>query len=115
MTKYSIETVSAHIRRMHPGCPEFAVEWFAAEIAGKSWKRVTLGKAVGITMQTHLRHNHTDYDTLLLSGIGRREARRRVQPRITAMILSWSRHNVMVEETTVQSEGRHEGSANNDT
>lgn len=91
MTKYSIEAVRAHIRRKHPGCPEFAVAWFAAEIASKSWERASLGKAVGITMQTHLRHHHTDYDTLLLAGIDRVEARRRVQPRVNAMIRSWSK------------------------
>lgn len=91
MTHYSVETVSAHIRRKHPGCPEFAVEWFASEIASKIWKRASLGKVVGITMQTHLRHHHTEYDTLLLLGIDRREARRRVQPRVNAIIRSWSK------------------------
>lgn len=89
--KYSIECVAAHIRKKHPGCPDFAVAWFAAEIAGKNWERASLGKAVGITMQTHLRHHHTDYDTLLLTGIDREEARRRVQPRVNAMIRSWRR------------------------
>ncbi len=94
MTKYSIEAISAHIKRKHPGCPDFAVAWFAAEIASKIWKGASLGKAVGITMQSHLRHHHTDYDTLLLNGIDREEARRRVQPRINAMIRSWSRKNL---------------------
>ncbi|THV23057.1 DUF2293 domain-containing protein [Peteryoungia ipomoeae] len=91
MTKYSIEAVTEHIRKKHPRCPDFAVAWFAAEIASKNWKGATLGKAVGITMQTHLRHLHTDYDTLLLTGIDREEARRRVQPRVNAMIGSWRR------------------------
>lgn len=91
MTSYSIDAASAHIRRKHPGCPEFAVAWFAAEIAGKRWQGASLGKAVGITMQTHLRHHHTDYDTLLLSGIDRQEALRRVQPRVNAMIRSWKK------------------------
>ena len=91
MTKFSTEAVSAHIRRKHPGCPDFAVEWFAAEIASKSWKRASLGKAVGITMQTYLRHNHTNYDFLLLTGVERNEARRRVQPRVGAIIRSWSK------------------------
>jgi hypothetical protein len=91
MTKFSTEEISAHIRRKHPRCPDFAVAWFAVEIAGKNWKGATLGKAVGITMQTHLRHHHTDYDTLLLTGIDREEARRRVQPRVNAMIHSWRR------------------------
>lgn len=91
MTKYSVEAVTEHIRKKHPRCPDFAVAWFAIEIASKNWRGATLGKAVGITMQTHLRHHHTDYDTLLLTGIDREEARRRVQPRVNAMIRSWRR------------------------
>jgi hypothetical protein len=91
MTKYSVESAADHIRKKHPSCPDFAVEWFAAEIASKNWTGASLGKAVGITMQTHLRHHHTDYDTLLLTGIDREEARRRVQPRVNAMIDSWRR------------------------
>ncbi|MDK4731566.1 DUF2293 domain-containing protein [Rhizobium sp. CNPSo 3490] len=31
----------------------------------------------------------TDYDQLLLEGVEREEARRRVQPRINAMIAAW--------------------------
>jgi hypothetical protein len=111
MTNYSIETVSAHIRRKHPGCPEFAVAWFAGEIASKSWKDASLGKAVGITMQTHLRHHHTDYDTLLLSGIDRQEARRRVQPRVNAMIRSWSKRKPL-NSTAGQKDGRQESGGN---
>lgn len=42
-------------------------------------------------MQTYLRHNMTDYDTLLLMGLNKDAARKRVQPRINAMIAHWSR------------------------
>lgn len=111
MTNYSADAVAEHIRKKHPGCPDFAVAWFAAEIASKSWKGATLGKAVGITMQTHLRHYHTDYDTLLLTGIDREEARRRVQPRVNAMINSWRRrkptksHDAQPIEVSVDDHG----------
>ncbi|QLF69465.1 DUF2293 domain-containing protein [Peteryoungia desertarenae] len=106
MTKYRIDAVVKHIRKKHPGCPDFAVAWFAAEIASKNWTGATLGKAVGITMQTHLRHHHTDYDTLLLTGIDRVEARRRVQPRVNAIIDSWRRR----ERSTSQEAQPNEGS-----
>lgn len=90
MTKFTIDAVRAHIRSRHPGCPEFAVEVFAAEIAAKRWKGCKLGMAVGITMQTFLRHNMTEYDQLLLEGVERKEAMRRVQPRVNWMIERWS-------------------------
>lgn len=89
MRSYSIDVVQRHIRQNHPGCPEFAIVYFSNEVASKKWRDASLGKAVGITMQTFLRHQMTDYDTLLLVGMNRAEARQRVQPRITAMINSW--------------------------
>jgi hypothetical protein len=91
MTKFSGAAVDAHIRRKHPGCPNFAIAFFIAEIAGRDWHKVSLGKAVGITMQTTLRHKMTDYDQMLLCGVDRNEARQRVQPRIDAMLAQWAK------------------------
>lgn len=89
MATYSLSAIKRHIRRRHPGCPDFAIAYFANEIAGKDWRDASMGKAVGITMQTFLRHEMTDYDALLLTGMDRKEARRRVQPRINAMLRRW--------------------------
>lgn len=80
-----------HLKRTHPGCPEFAISFFVVEIAKRDWKRATLGQAVGITVQPVMRHLMTDYDMLLLEGVEREAARRRVQPKINAMIGSWSK------------------------
>ena len=63
----------------------------AIQVAKKDWDGVSLGKAVGITMQTILRHSLTDYDQLLLVGVDREEARRRVQPKINPMIATWKK------------------------
>ncbi|MBY2941404.1 DUF2293 domain-containing protein [Rhizobium ruizarguesonis] len=86
---FSEAKIENHIRHCHPGCPDFAVAFFVAEIAKKDWKGAKLGKAVGITMQNVLRHTMTDYDQLLLACVDREEARRRVQPKINAMIATW--------------------------
>ncbi len=114
MAKYSIDEVVAHIKFNHPGCPEFAVNFFAAEVARSSWKRATLGKAVGITLQNYLRHNLTDYDQLLLSGISRREARRRVQPRVNAMIQSWSKVKAETKASATKAGSLHDIGDEND-
>lgn len=90
MTRYSARAVERHIRRKHPGCPDFAVKHFAAEIAARDWTALTLGAAVGIVMQSTLRHLLTDYDQMLLVGVDRDEARRRVQGKVNAMINTWS-------------------------
>lgn len=89
MARFNIDDITAHIRHCHPRCPEFAVEFFAAEVAGRVWKDSTIGKAVGICMQNFLRHNMTAYDQLLLEGVERAEAKRRVQPRVNRMIALW--------------------------
>lgn len=55
------------------------------------WNGATIDAAVGITMQTTLRHTMTRYDTLLLEGVDREAARRTVQPKINAMIGAWQK------------------------
>ncbi|QWW69359.1 DUF2293 domain-containing protein [Rhizobium sp. WYJ-E13] len=91
MAKFSPETIEKHLRRKHPGCPDFAVAFFVAEITAKDWKGASIGKAVGITMQNVLRHTMTDYDQMLLAGVERDEARRRVQPKVNAIISAWNK------------------------
>ncbi|TAY66482.1 DUF2293 domain-containing protein [Rhizobium leguminosarum] len=94
MTRFKPKTIEKHFRYQHPGCPDFAVAFFVAEIAKKDWKGASLGMAVGITMQNVLRHTMTEYDQLLLEGVNRAEARRRVQPKINAMIAGWKKRPV---------------------
>lgn len=91
MPKFTKLSVAEHIRAHHPGCPEFAVEFFASEIARKRRKGPTIGREVGIMMQNYLRHHMTDYDRLLLEGIDRTDARTLVGPRIRAMLAIWRR------------------------
>nr|WP_280139485.1 DUF2293 domain-containing protein [Devosia sp. YR412] len=79
------------MRKHHPGCPEFAVEYIAEKIVDRDWEEMSLGAAVGTTMQGIIRHAMTDYDNLLLAGVERVEARRRVQKRVNALLDVWSR------------------------
>lgn len=48
-------------------------------------------------MQGILRHRMTDYDTLLLTGVKREEARKRVQPKVQALLEVWSRPKVAAD------------------
>jgi hypothetical protein len=88
--------VEYFIRQEYPGCPEFAVVRFASQICTepKNWRDATIADAVDHTIQNTLRHELTEYDQLLLVGVRRKEARRRVQAKINAMIASWkSQHS----------------------
>ena len=89
MAKYSLDQVRSHIKEHHPGCPDFAVRYFAQEVSRRRWPGANLGQAVGITIQNVLRHELTDDDQLLLVGVERVEARRRVQSRVNEMINQW--------------------------
>ncbi|CAN7151540.1 DUF2293 domain-containing protein [Rhizobium sp. LjRoot254] len=89
--KFTEAAVRRHLHRHHPGCPEFAVDYVVAQIVGREWQGVSLGGATGIILQTLLRHLMTDYDQLLLAGVDRKAARKRVQPKIDAMLSHWSR------------------------
>ncbi|MGG7577357.1 DUF2293 domain-containing protein [Rhizobium sp. Nf11,1] len=102
MTKFKPEDIEKHFRCQHPGCPDFAIAFFVAEIAKKNWKGATLGMAVGITMQNVLRHYMTDYDQMLLVGIDRKEARRRVQPKVNAIIGSWKKQRAELIARSVE-------------
>ena len=91
ISKYPFEVVAQHIRAKHPGCPNFAIEYIANEVASREWKGAKLGRTVGIVMQSTLRHLMTEYETLLLHGVERETARGLVQPKIQAMLEEWKR------------------------
>ncbi|RVG95993.1 DUF2293 domain-containing protein [Sinorhizobium meliloti] len=90
---FSQDEVEDFIRREYPGCPEVAVVHFATHICTvpKNWRSAPVATAVDVTMQNELRHQFTDYDQLMLVGVQRKEARRRVQPRVDAMIEAWKK------------------------
>ncbi len=93
VSKYPFEVVAQHIRAKHPGCPDFAIEYIADEVASREWKGAKLGRTVGIVMQSTLRHLMTEYETLLLHGVERETARQRVQPQIQAMLQAWEKQS----------------------
>lgn len=88
---FHIYVVEYFIRDEYPGCPEFAVRHFAHAVCTtpKNWRGASVADAVDATIQNMLRHELTDYDQLMLVGVRRKEARRRVQPRIDAMLGKW--------------------------
>lgn len=100
ISRWDYDTVCRHIRKKHPSCPEFAVQYFANEVSGREWKASTLNMTVAIVMQTTLRHRMTEYETLLLHGVARAAAMRRVQPEIKAMLAVWRKRPEASEQTT---------------
>lgn len=89
--------LEAEILRLFPRCPAER----AAEIAGHASARgsgrvgrTAAGRsldrgAVTAAVRAAVRHVDTDYDTLLMTGVPRHQARTRVAPAIEAVLRAW--------------------------
>ncbi|WAZ20994.1 DUF2293 domain-containing protein [Streptomyces cinnabarinus] len=91
------EAFAAEIRRLFPGCPADRAAATAAHASVRGSGRVgrsAAGRALSETAVTSavaasVRHLDTPYDHLLMSGVPRREARRRVAAAVEAVLRGW--------------------------
>jgi hypothetical protein len=91
-------TFAAEISRMYPGCPEGRGEAIAAHAAVRGSGRVGRSaaarvldpRAVTLAVVASVRHEDTDYDSLLMSGVPRDEARERIRDTIDRVLAAWS-------------------------
>lgn len=87
------------IRRLFPGCPEERSLAIAAHASVRGSGRVgrsAAGRALSAAAVTAavaaaVRHTETPYDRLLMSGVPRGEARRRIAPTVEATLRAWQR------------------------
>ena len=81
---------AAQIARLYPGCPAQRAQAIASHAGlrgsgrvGRSAAGRTLdGQAIMLAVVASIRHEDTDYDDLLMSGVSREEARERIRPAI---------------------------------
>jgi hypothetical protein len=89
--------LAAEIRRLFPGCPAERAAAIARHTATRGSGRVgrtAAGRALDTDAVTNavvasVRHDDTGYDTLLMSGVPRPEARQQVQPDIDHVLDTW--------------------------
>ncbi|MFF8602735.1 DUF2293 domain-containing protein [Streptomyces sp. NPDC015232] len=89
--------LEAEIRRLFPGCPAERARRIAAHASAKGSGRVgrtAAGRAldpgaVTAAVRAAVRHVDTDYDTLLMSGVPRHQARARIAPTVETVLRSW--------------------------
>ncbi|MEU3735644.1 DUF2293 domain-containing protein [Streptomyces sp. NPDC032198] len=85
------------IRRLFPGCPDERARGIAAHASVRGSGRVgrsaagraLSGAAVTAAVVAAVRHTETPYDRLLMSGVPRGEARRRIAPAVEVTLRSW--------------------------
>lgn len=88
--RFERHLVLAHLRQVHPSCPEDVRRELATRVAMRIWSDpIRLGKAVGIATSTYARHKFTDYDLLLEQGVARSDAREQVAPTVKRILSSW--------------------------
>lgn len=91
--------LEAEIRRLFPGCPADRAAEIAAHASLRGSGRVgrtAAGRAldeaaVTAAVRASVRHVDTAYDTLLMTGVPRHQARTRVASRIDEILSNWRR------------------------
>ncbi|HWG12736.1 MAG TPA: DUF2293 domain-containing protein, partial [Streptosporangiaceae bacterium] len=86
------------IARLFPGCPAPRAEAIAAHTSLRSSGRVGRSaagrsldeKAITLAVVASVRHEDTDYDSLLMSGVPREVAREQIKPAIKRVLEAWA-------------------------
>jgi hypothetical protein len=89
---------AAEIARLFPGCPARRAEAIArhaglrgsGRVGRSAAGRVLDEQAITLAVAASIRHEDTDYDDLLMSGVAREDARARIRPAIDSVLVSWS-------------------------
>ncbi len=82
-----------------PGCPAEEARLIAEHAAVRGSGRVGRtaaakaldATAIKLAVIASIRHRHTDYDSMLMKGVDRREARQRIQPTIERVLAHWKK------------------------
>ncbi|MDQ0990274.1 DUF2293 domain-containing protein [Streptomyces sp. V3I7] len=91
------EAFTAEIRRLFPGCPAERAQGIAAHASLRGSGRVGRSaagralseEAVRSAVAASVRHVDTPYDQLLMSGVPRKEARRRTAGKVETVLAEW--------------------------
>ena len=89
--------MAGEIRRLFPGCPQprsTAIAQHAAlrgsgRVGRSAAARALDERAITLAVVASVRHEDTDYDQLLMSGIPREDARDQVRPAIDRILGAW--------------------------
>jgi hypothetical protein len=90
--------MAGEITRLFPGCPEKRAAAIAAHAAVRGSGRVGRSaaaraldeRAITLAVIASVRHEDTDYDLLLMSGLAREDARDQVRPAIDQVLDRWT-------------------------
>jgi hypothetical protein len=92
-----VEEMTGVIQARYPGCPREEAQRIAAHTAQRGSGRVGRTaaaksldqRAIELAVIAWVRHQHTNYDKLLMQGMERLEARRSIQRRLLDFLATW--------------------------
>lgn len=93
------ERMAQRIRQLYPGCPAREAQAIARHTAVRGSGRVgrsAAGRALDeealrLAVTAFVRHNHTDYDELMMQGVDRASARNEVREQIEQRLSDWEK------------------------
>ena len=88
------------LRQRYPRCPDGedriiasrACQKYSGRIGRTAAAKAFDAEAIDLAVIAHIRHGHTEYDTLLVRGWDRRAARDEVRPKVEETLRQWRPH-----------------------
>ena len=95
-----VAAFARQLRERYPRCPEGEEQIIAARACQKYSGRIGRTaaakafdpEAIDLAVVARIRHAHTEYDTLLVGGWDRHEARAEVRPKVDEKLRQWRAH-----------------------
>ncbi len=92
-----ISRFATRVRELFPHCPderervisEHACRKYSGRVGRSAAAKDLDENAVRLAVTAHVRHAETNYDDLLVNGLDRMEARRRVQDEVSRVLTDW--------------------------
>ena len=92
-----VKQMTAAILKLFPNCPsnearqiaEHAAERGSGRVGRSAAGRELDANAITLAVIAHIRHVHTNYDSLLMRGVDRREAREQIRETLDAVLHRW--------------------------
>lgn len=94
-----IKEYAHQIRKFFPSCPvsaefkiaEHACQKFSGRVGRSAASKEFDPQAITLAVQAHIRHEYTNYDKLMMSGLERFEAREAVRGEVEYILNQWQR------------------------
>lgn len=92
-----VEVFAGQIRHFFPGCPkketfkiaEHSCEKYSGRVGRTAMAKQFDPQAIALAVKAHIRHEHTNYDELLMKGWERSEARNEVEDKVDEILKKW--------------------------